>query len=309
MSRLMENYETTDPAVLWDALDLYAQKQFRAHLSDLFVIQAQVRVFSIQIDRVRITEETALSIAEVNRLDLMNARARVVDAYRRVEVAADALEGDLNLVLETEIGTDSFKANAFRFDSSANRYSAGLTFDSPVTRLAERNAYRAAQLRYQQARREFMATKDEVARQIRADLRRLEFRRFQFEITRQQLIAAARQVEQAELALRAASEANSSLTRDLLSALQQLLSAKNSLIGSFVSYESSRMDLFRDLATMEIDEQGLWINEYDSFRTDEDTNRSSVGPDGEGLGELVEPAVAPEPQGGGEPIELDIERP
>ena len=309
MAEHLAAYDTTEELVLWDALDRYAQKQFRAHVSDLFVIQAQVRVFSVEIDRVRITEETALQVAELNRLDLMNARARVVDAYRRVEVAADALEGDLDLVLETELGTDSFKANAFRFDSSANRYRAGLTFDSPVTRLAERNAYRSAQLQYQQARRAFMATKDEVARQIRADLRRLEFNRFQFEVTRQQLIAAARQVEQAELALRAASEADSSLTRDLLSALQQLLGAKNSLIGSWVSYESSRMNLFRDLATMEIDEQGLWINEYDSFGNEENPIRSGDNGDGADVDQqLDDPVIAPEPNDAIQPIEVEIER-
>jgi len=238
----------------------------------------------------------------------------VIDAYRRVEVAADALEGDLNIVLQTELGTDPVKANAFRFDSSAHRYRAGVEFDSPLNRLAERNAYRSAQLQYQQARRAFMATEDEIARQIRSDLRRLEFNRFQFEVTRQQLITAARQVEQAQFALRTNREPDSSLTRDLLSALQQLLGAKNSLIGSWVSYETSRMNLFRDLATMQVDDEGVWINEYDSIGIEEDTaadgeafEPDDVG-DANGGTEDVADAnriVAPEP----EPLDLEIERP
>jgi outer membrane protein TolC len=190
------------------------------------------------------SEETAVRVAAENRLDLMNIRGRVIDAYRRVEVAADALEGDLDLVLEANIATDPNRINAFRFDASANRYRARVQFDSPLNRLAERTAYRAAQIDYQQARREYMAAHDQLVRQIRADLRRLEFNRFQFEITRQQLITAARQVEEAQFRIRNSREADSSLTRDLLSALQQLLNAKNSLIGSWVAYETSRMNLF-----------------------------------------------------------------
>ena len=275
LKRLNDSSNRLKREDLWGQFKDYVYENYREHMADLFVIQAQIRVYLIEITRVRISEQDALAIAELNRLDLMNARGRVVDAYRRVEVAADALEGDLNLTLETEIGTDPGHINAFRFDSSANRYRAGVQFDGPVTRLAERNAYRSAQIAYQQARRDYMATKDEVARQIRADLRRLTFNRFQFEITRQQLITAARQVEQAQFALVQASEANSNLTRDLLSALQQLLGSKNSLIGSWVSYETSRMNLFRDLATMQIDEEGEWINEHDSIGTDETADESA----------------------------------
>ena len=164
-----------------------------------------------------------------------------------------------------------------RFDSIRLRIviERGIEFDSPLNRLAERNAYRAAQLDYQRARRDFMATQDEVAREIRFDLRALELDRFRFEVTRRQLIAAARQVELAQINLRNTQTPDSSLTRDLLNALQQLLSAKNNLIGSWVSYKDSKMNLFRDLAIMQIDSEGVWINEHDAF--------SDTGVAGEGI--------------------------
>ena len=298
---LDEVLETLTPEDAWDQLKDYATKNFRERLSDLLVIQTQIRVFLIEIDPVNIDEADALAIAQQNRLDLMNARGRVIDAYRRVEVAADQLESDLDLVLEADVATDRRHANAFRFDASANRYRAGVAFDSPINRLAERNEYRAAQLDYQAARRDFMAVRDAVARDIRDDLRSLEFNQFEFEITRQQLITAARQVEEAQIRLRNAQE-DSSLTRDLLDALQQLLSAKNSLIGSWVSYETARMNLFRDLDTMQIDGEGVWINEYSAFGNQNASSQDSENERDPGVRlepgpELIppEPLVVPPP--------------
>ena len=113
------------PADLWDQIKDFAGKTFRERMADLMVIQTQIRVYLIHIRPVRISADDALAIAGQNRLDLMNARGRVIDAYRRVEVAADLLEGDLNVSLEADLATQPDRNNAFRFDSSAHRYRAG----------------------------------------------------------------------------------------------------------------------------------------------------------------------------------------
>jgi hypothetical protein len=191
----------------------------------------------------------------------MNARGNVVDAYRRVEVAADGLEAELNLQLEANLGTDPGRINPVRFDASANRYRVGVEFDSPVTRLAERNAYRAAQINYQQARRAYMALKDNIVADVRRDIRRVELEKFSFEIARIQLLTAARQVDEAQLTLRTSTDPDSSNTQNLLTALQGILQSKNDLISSWVSYEASRMALYRDLEQMQIAPDGTWINE------------------------------------------------
>ena len=251
----------------WEALQDLVGNEFRKHVTELFVVQNQIRVFLIQVNDLEIDSDEAVARAMRDRLDLKNQRGVVVDTHRQVEVAADQLEADLDIQLEAELGTDPGRANPIRFDSSANSYRAGFEFDGPLNRFAERNQYRVAQINHQQARRDFMALKDNISAQIRADVRALRFDRFFFEITRQQLIVAARQVDEAQLNLRGGGEANSNLTRDLLSALQDLLDSKNNLIESWVDYETSRMNLFRDLEQMNISSEGIWVDEHNDSTT------------------------------------------
>jgi outer membrane protein TolC len=139
----------------------------------------------------------------------------------------------------------------------------GVRFDAPIVRRAERNAYRAAQIEYQRARRAYMLQHDEVVREIRLDLRNLTLARRQFDIGREQLVTSARAVEENEINLRSSREPNAGLTLLLLTSLNNLLGAKNSLIGNWVQYETARLSLYRDLDIMNVDASGTWINEHD----------------------------------------------
>jgi outer membrane protein TolC len=286
---------------LWKQLDGLVANDFRKQVAALFVSQNQIRVHLIQIRPLTFEPDEVLKLAYANRLDLMNQRGRVVDAYRRAEVAADALEGVLNLRAQARLATDPTRNNPVAFEASANTYQVGFDVEGPVTRLAERNSYRTSQIQYQQARRAFMANKDTIAAQIRADLRNVEFSHFSFDIAREQLITAARQVDQAQLNLRSATNADSSVTNDLLNALQRLLDAKNNLIQSWVQYQTSRMNLFRDLDMMDISPTGVWSNEYeDPFQ------RADTGTPSEDALKDVDGGVAEEL--GGAPDSLPVPR-
>ena len=106
-----------------------------------------------------------------------------------------------------------------------------------------------------------MATEDSIARQVRADIRRLRISWLNFQISRQQLIAASRQVDEAQFNLRSTTQASSNLTRDLLDALSLLLDAKNNLIQNWISYEIGRIALFVDLELLYLSDEGIWLNE------------------------------------------------
>jgi len=237
-------------------------KEFRARFSEIFISQTQVRVFLIELAPAGVDPKGAIAIALGNRQDLMNAQGRVTDAWREIEVAANALRGFLNLRYEGNLGTDPERDGIFRFDTSNSRHRVGVEFDAPLNRLAERNAYRAEQVAYQRARRQYMATHDQILREIRLDLRQLDLSRRQFEIGRESLITASRQVEQAEYDLRT-STAEIPVTLNLLRALDSQLGAKNNLIGSWVQYETARMALYRDFDIMDINAEGVWTNEHD----------------------------------------------
>ncbi len=235
--------------------------RFRSQQSVLFVTQNQVRLFLIDVQPFDIDEATAVDIALGGRLDLMNQRARTMDAWRGVEVAADALESDLDLTADLSVGTDPSFSNPVRFDASESLLRLGVQFDGPLNRFNERNQYRSAQIFYQQARRQYMAAEDGIVTQIRVDLRDLRINWLNFQISRQTLISAARRVDETQLKLRAETSADSASTRDLLEALQVLLDAKNGLISSWINYEVGRIGLFVDLELLYLDSQGTWINE------------------------------------------------
>jgi outer membrane protein TolC len=245
----------------WRSLYALVNGTLREEISNLYIYQTQIRLFLIDLPPINVEQEVAVTFAHQNRLDQMNRQAQVMDAYRKIEVAADALQSTLTLQGQVALGTDPGKNNAFRLDSGANSYRAGVQFDGPLNRLRERNDYRGTQIAYQQATRNYVAGKDIIANEIRAALRQLELRRLNFQIARQQLVSASRQVDQALINLRIAQVSSTNLTRDLLQSLQGLLSAKNNLISNWIDYKVLRIGIFASLELLYMDENGMWINE------------------------------------------------
>ncbi len=246
----------------WKRLRDLVGEELRGRIADVFASQTQVRVFLIDLPEVKLTVEQAVAVALANRLDLMNAQAEVADAWRNVEVAANALQAGLSLRYQGILGTDPDFDGILRFDASASLHRIGVQFDAPLVRRAERNAYRAAWIAYQRARRAYMLNHDQVVLQIRVDMRNLELNRRQFEISRQQLVTAVRQVEETEYNLRHETARDTGLTLLLLNSLENLLGAKNQLISNWVQYETFRLGLFRDMDLIDLDARGVWINEH-----------------------------------------------
>ncbi len=256
--------ETQKPEIVaWRSLytAIGGPLRLREEVSNLYIAQTQIRLFLIDIDKMEIDQKAAVTFAHQNRLDQMNREAQVMDAFRKIEVAANALQSELNVTGQLGLGTDPSKNNAFRLDSSANTYRVGVQFDGPLNRLNERNVYRATQIAYQQASRNYVAGKDTIANEVRSSLRQIELRRLNFQIARQQLVAATRQVDQAQITLRKSVESNTNLTRDLLQSLQGLLNSKNNLIFNWIDYKIAKIRLFTVLELLYLDDNGTWMNE------------------------------------------------
>lgn len=108
----------------------------REEISNLYIAQTQARLFLIDIEKMEVEPKAAITFAHQNRLDQMNREAQVMDAFRKIEVAADALQSELNVTGQLGLGTDPSKDNAFRpLTSSANTYRVGVQFDGPLNRL------------------------------------------------------------------------------------------------------------------------------------------------------------------------------
>jgi hypothetical protein len=246
----------TDRDESWRALQRIARQAYSL-VGNLFVIQSQIRTYAVEIDA-GLTVDDAVSYALNNRLDLMNQRAQVVDEWRKNLVAADGLEADLEIVGEAVVGTDPDSSNPARFTSDDSRFRAGIRVDGPLNRQLERNIYRTQLINYQRARRRLINRRDQIIQAVRRDLRSLQADRLNFEIARQSLIVAARQVELAQIELLAPrQESDSNTTRDALAALSALLDSKDALISVWVSYETDRLRLLWDTEALQLDERGL----------------------------------------------------
>jgi outer membrane protein TolC len=256
--------ETTSLQDATQSLRDLVGKDFRTRFSEVSVVQTQIRVFSIELPPVDLTVNQGIQIALGNRLDLQNSLAAVTDAWRLVEVDANQLQGFLNFVYNGAFNEAPNHAGLFRFDAANSIQTFGLQFDAPINRRAERNQYRADQIQYQRARRFYMENRDAVVQQIRLDMRNLVLQRRSFEINREQVITAARQLEQVEFSVRTPIDAQAQpVTLSLLNALNVVLSARNSLIQTWILYETARMTLYRDFDLMDIDANGVWTNEND----------------------------------------------
>ena len=233
-------------------------------LLELLLVQASARLETVVLVPIQMDPVVALETARGNRLDWMNARARLVDAWRQIEVDANALESDLNVVFEGDIRTDD--DNPLRFRSSRGRLRAGVEFDSPLSRLVERNSYRETLIEYQRARRDYMLFEDRISQSLRNTLRIIELSQLNFELRRAAVHVAVSQVDQARFRLNAPprqgqqAQFGATTARDLVSALTDLLDAQNDFLNAWVNYEVLRMLLDFELGVMQLDQEGNWID-------------------------------------------------
>jgi outer membrane protein TolC len=117
------------------------------------------------------------------RLDLATARDHVDDARRRLDVAENALGADVALRVTGSVDTASRRPFGLR--SSTPRGSVGLDVDLPIERTAERNAYRAAEIDVERARREVEGLEDDVTAAVRSALRALAQARRSYDIQKE----------------------------------------------------------------------------------------------------------------------------
>lgn len=233
-----------------------------ADILALQLVQARARTESIELISVDMRFEHALEVARKYRRDWMNARATLVDAWRLIEFNADQLESTLDFFFSGDVANRT--DNPFNLNSKTGRLRVGVQFDAPLTRLSERNTYRQSLIEYQQARRNFYAFEDGIARTLRGELRSLENNLINFELQRLAVLEAARQIDRNE-DIRIESELSNQATgataaRDSVSALTDLLDAQNNFMSIWVNYESLRQSLDLDLGTLELDREGLWCD-------------------------------------------------
>ncbi len=253
-------FETLRDQALLPSQSILAE--FAEDVLALQVLQARARIESVVLPPVDIQPEEAVEIARANRLDWMNTRAGLVDSWRAIEVVADNLESTLDVVFSGDMqnATD----NPLSLRGKTGRLRAGLQWDSPLTRMQERNQYRQVLIEYQQAKRTYYRFEDTVWQTLRSELRNIRYNQYNFELQRYAVRIAAQQITINE-DLRQIRESLSlasgpTAARDSVSALADLLQAQNTFLGVWVFYEAQRRNLDQDLGTIRVDENNIWVD-------------------------------------------------
>jgi hypothetical protein len=225
-------------------------------------------------------ERTALE----NRLDLMNARAQLYDTWRQIRVTANALKGILNVAVTNQYLTPPTTNNPFGFVNQAKQFSLVINAELPLVRVAERNNFLTALINYQRQRRTLQNTEDFLKFQLRQEIRFMQFYYTQYQVTKRALILAVTVKDQAFQAIVAppapgvATQAPTN-TLNLIQAQGTIISSENNLVTYWYQYQLYRLQVYRDLGILPIDEWEAFDEIFPPDRSGRNAN-AAINPDG-----------------------------
>ena len=196
-------------------------------------------------------EETSLEIALQHRADHAIAEGEMVDAERKVKVAADALRADLSV----EGGVDYAADRRQHHDvDDATGTKARIHFSLPWDRRRERNAYRRALIARDQAVRAFEEDSDAIKNEVRAARRALAAARVLYANKVEAYKTACMRVDANDLFM----QSGRSSMRDILEAESSLLIARNALCSAVIEWWIGDLSLRCSMGSLKVGEDGMW---------------------------------------------------
>lgn len=231
---------------------------------------------------VEVDMDEAMLTALVQRLDLMNQRGELADAWRDIKYAGDALKSVLNVEASQSIRTRPGGNNPFDFSFDDSTTNLGLQFDTPLNRRGERNTFRLALINYNAALRNVIGAQDNVKLDIRDDLRSLELDRNQYDIAIASAALAYERVVSTRMQLIMPGGRNVS-ARDFLEAQQAYTQSLSSVARQHIGYLADRIQFFLDLEQLQVDAVNFWPDlRNESYPFLPNTDFGSTTPDGYG---------------------------
>jgi len=201
------------------------------------------------------SEDQAIETALVRRLDLANTKDEVDDAARKVELAADGLGVQLNLVGSLDVTSPDSTSDEFtRLQFHRGIYTLGAQADLPLNRKNQRNAYREALITFTQQQRAYENDVDNVKLQIRNAFRQLREQAESYRIQKLAVELAQRRVESNQLLL----DAGRIEVRLLLDSQNALVGAQNNYTRALVNHTIAKLNFFRDTGILQVRPDGMW---------------------------------------------------
>ena len=257
LNRLKESLLSTEQGWI-SAIRNYqlSRDQFKMELGlsmDTAMILDEKELDGLTIHHPDLSVEQAVEVALVMRLDLDTVRDELIDAERRINVAADGLQAQLDLELSGTLSSRPGSGVAFP-NPRERSWTASLGVDLPINRIKERNNYRASLIGHDRARRQLELSLDQVKLDIQDGWRNLEQRKREFEIS-QVRVELSQNRRDEEILKR---ELGLGLALDLVDAQNDLINSQNQLTSALISHTIARLGFWRDMGILFIKEGGQW---------------------------------------------------
>jgi len=250
------------------ALDIYiqAEKEYKQVLDDFKIMLGLPTTAEFRLDEKELkalssaemtypdfSESQAIETALLQRLDLVNSADAIIDAQRKIVVAADSLRGDLTLVggsnLTPETDTDF---TTLRRQKGA--VDVGILLDLPVERMFEQNEYRKALITFSQRQREYEQTSDIVTLEVRQAYRDLTEGMRRYSLQSAALELAKKRLKDTYLLLRYGRASS----RRVLRAQEDLFNAQNEAVDALTDYAIATLNFYYSTGVLQVRPDGMW---------------------------------------------------
>ncbi len=250
------------------ALDIciQAEKDYKQALDEFKIIlslrtTAQFRLDEGELEALRAAEMTepdfdeteVIETALLRRLDLANNAEAVIDAQRKVFVAADSLRAELNLVRGANT-ISARRADRRTLGWLREEYDVGFELDLPLDRVPEQHVYRKTLITLNQRQREYDQAADMVRLQVRQAYRDLSEAAERYKVQSDSLTLAEKRFNKTYLLL----QYGRASSRRVLSAQNNLFDAQNAATQALVDYTIATLKFYRDTEVLHVRPDGMW---------------------------------------------------
>ena len=235
---------------------------------------------SAEMSKPLFSETEAIETALSERLDIANSSDAVIDAERKILVAADGFRGELNLfvgvdatslggsselpgigALDDDFVADRNRPNPLRrlrdnnpLRSFRDQSEIGIDWELPMDRVAEQNIYRKALINLSWRQREYERTSDAVTLEIRQAYRDLMEAIHRHKVQSEALELADKRLKDTYLLL----QYGRASSRRVLNAQDDLFNAQNAATEALVGYTTAMLNFYCGTGVLEVKPDGMW---------------------------------------------------
>jgi outer membrane protein TolC len=234
---------------------LSAEEQYVAALDDFKVLMGMpvdqpfdIVQVQLQVNIPDATEKEAINQALRYRLDLQTVKDQLEDARRGVKNAENGFLPDLNLDGSASVGRNT-PDDSLDFHPDNAAYGLGMTMNIPLDQVTQRNAYRRALIRVDQANRSLNQMNDTIVSDVRQAIRSIRLAETNYQIQLRGIALAEKRLDYSNELLRQ----GKTNARDIVESQQSLLDSQDQASRAYSQLQTRVLEYMQYTGTLRVD--------------------------------------------------------